>query len=68
MPPERIASATLGPIPDTEIRWRKRSRSSSLANPYSDSESSRATRCACSVAGLPWAGTDLSVSAETASR
>ena len=32
-PPERIAIATLGPIPETEIRWRKRSRSSSLAKP-----------------------------------
>ena len=38
----------LGPTPDTEISWRNRSRSSSAANPYSDSESSRATRCSCS--------------------
>ena len=32
-PPERIAIATFGPIPETEVRWRKRSRSSSLAKP-----------------------------------
>ena len=32
-PPERIAIATLGPMPETEMSWRKRSRSSSVANP-----------------------------------
>ena len=33
LPPERIAIATLGPIPETEVRWQNRSRSSSLAKP-----------------------------------
>ena len=32
-PPESAASATFGPTPPTEIRCRKRSRSSSLAKP-----------------------------------
>ena len=32
-PPESAAIATFGPTPLTEMRWRNRSRSSSLAKP-----------------------------------
>ena len=46
LPPERIAIATLGPTPETELRWRKRSRSSSRREAESCMASSRTTRCA----------------------
>ena len=47
VPPERVAIATLGPIPLTEISTRKRSRSSSEAKPKRASESSREISSAC---------------------
>ncbi len=55
-PPERIAIATLGPTPETEIRCRKRSRSSSVAKPKSCIESSRETRWLWSSTSLPLDG------------
>jgi hypothetical protein len=68
LPPESTASATLGPTPWTPISIRNRSRSVSLAKPYSWMPSSRITRWAKSSTSSPAAGTSRRVSADTASR
>ena len=68
LPPDRTASATLGPTLCTPTSIRKSSRSSSDEKPYRCMPSSRSTRWVWSNVSSPAAGTARSVLADTASR
>ena len=67
VPPESTASATFGPTDWTPISIRNSSRSDWVEKPYRCIASSRMTRWVSSRACSPAAGTEPSVSEETAS-